>query len=129
VAKVAKNERSQVQTARRRKSYRAGLSAELIAGAWLAMKGYRMIARRARTPVGEIDLIVRKGGRISFVEVKFRRSFEAAQASIGSRQRQRVRRAGEMWLARQPVHQGCEVTFDIVMMVPWRMPRHLVNAL
>lgn len=120
---------AQAATAERRRRYRAGLTAETIAALWLIAKGHRIIERRARTPFGEIDLVVVRGARVSFVEVKARRTAEAAEAALPARQRERVKRASTIWLQRHPRYQSHEITFDVVFVLPWRPPRHLVNAL
>lgn len=118
----------------RRRRYRTGLAAETTAAVWLRAKGYRVLGRRVRTSAGEIDLVVTRGRRISFIEVKARRSPEAAEAALPARQRQRVKRASAIWLQQHPRYQDREITFDVVFVFPifafpWRMPRHLVNAL
>ncbi len=113
----------------RRRRYRLGRSAELAAILALAAKGFRPIGRRVVMPTGEIDLIVARGRHLAFVEVKARRSEEAAEASIGDAQRRRIHRAADLWLARHPAFRDYDVTFDVVFVLPWRWPRHLVNAL
>ena len=113
----------------RRRRYRTGRTAERIAALWLTAKGYRMLGRRVRTPYGEIDLVAVRGRRVSFVEVKARRTREAAEAALPRRQRERVKRAAGAWLQRHAAYQGHEVTFDVVFVLPWSFPRHFVNAL
>lgn len=105
-----------------------GRRAESMAAAWLRLKGYRVLARRVRTPVGEIDLVIRRGRTLAFVEVKARASFEAAADSLGYRARKRIARAANMLLAR--FGDGCEsIRIDAVLVAPWRLPRHLVGVL
>ncbi|MBL8564683.1 MAG: YraN family protein [Hyphomicrobiaceae bacterium] len=118
-----------VGSVERRRRYRLGRSAELAAILALATKGFRPIGRRVVMPTGEIDLIVARGRRVAFVEVKARRTEEAAEASIGDAQRRRIHRAADLWLARHPEFRDYDITFDIVFVLPWRWPRHLVNAL
>lgn len=113
----------------RRARYRRGISAEFVAMLALAAKGYRPIARRVSSPSGEIDLVVARGGRIAFVEVKRRRTLEAAEASISDLQRRRIRRAADAWLARHTRFQSHEISFDVVFVLPWRWPLHLPGAL
>lgn len=113
----------------RRRRYLSGLAAERIVAGWLTLKGYRVIGRRVRTAGGEIDLIAVRGRRIAFIEVKQRRNLIAAEASILPRQRQRVRRAAELWLRSRPAFHGHEMGFDIVFLMPWRWPRHIENGL
>ena len=110
---------------RRTDRERAGRQSEWLAALWLRLKGYRLIARRARTPVGEIDLIMRRGRRLAFIEVKTRARSEDAVNSITPRQHQRLRRAAEAWLARHPVDGVQDFGFDLVAIAPRRRPRHI----
>jgi putative endonuclease len=105
-----------------------GRAAEHLAAWSLRMRGYRILARRFKTPVGEIDLIARRGRLIAFVEVKARADLEEALASLGPRQRERTARAAELFLLRHPDHAGCTLRFDLIAVRPWRAPHHLVDA-
>jgi putative endonuclease len=113
----------------RRRRYRRGWVSEHLAAVFLMAKGYRVLARRQKTPAGEIDLIAVRRGRLAFVEVKQRASVAEAEASIGPRQRARVRRAADLWLARHPRYAVHEIGFDLIFLVPRRWPVHLENAL
>lgn len=113
----------------RRRRYRLGMSAELVAAAYLMLKGYRVLARRHKTPVGEVDLIVVRRGRVAFVEVKRRQTMSEAEASITPRQRRRVRRAAELWLARNRRYLGFEIGFDALFLLPRSWPVHIENGL
>ena len=95
----------------------------------LRLRGYRILAWREKTPLGEIDLIAVRGRRVAFIEVKHRTTLEAAEASITPAQRARIRRAAGLWLARNARYQSHEMGFDIVFLVGVRWPRHLENAL
>src|ERR1700731_3904118 len=86
----------------RRIAFRFGLSAESRAAAFLIAKGYRILGRRFRTPVGEIDIVARRRGILVFVEVKARDSFDAAAEAIGRRQQNRIAAAARSWLAAHP---------------------------
>jgi putative endonuclease len=105
-----------------------GLWAERLAGWSLRLRGYRVLARRYRTPVGEIDLVVRRGRLVAFVEVKARAGLEPALAALGARQQARTRRAAEWFLLRHPRYAHCDLRFDLVTVQPWRLPRHLADA-
>lgn len=113
----------------RQRRYRSGHHGEWAAVALLLSKGYRILGRRVVTPAGEIDIVARRGSRLVFVEVKRRASREAAEASISPRQRQRVRRAADFWLAHHPADRHRDIGFDLVFVLPWRLPQHLVDAL
>jgi len=113
----------------RRRRHRSGLNAETIVAALLVASGHRILARRFKTPVGEIDLIAVKAGRIAFVEVKRRSTSEDCEAAITPMLRHRVRRAANLWLARNPRFQRHDIGFDLVFVVPWRFPLIMHDAL
>lgn len=114
--------------ARRVRAYRRGLFAESVAGLLLRLKGHRIVARRYKTPVGEIDLVALKGKRLAFVEVKRRKSFEDAAWTLPAKQRRRIVRAAQYWLAGHPGFAGHELAFDVVLAAPWAWPRYIENA-
>ncbi|MBI1385453.1 MAG: YraN family protein [Rhizobiales bacterium] len=110
--------------AERRRRYRVGLAAEWLAVLLLTCKGYRILARRHRTPVGEIDIVARRGTTIAFVEVKRRDSEEAAIAAFTPRQARRLVRAAEHYLAGRPRLSHLAPRFDLVTARPGRLPSH-----
>ena len=116
------------RSAKRKAAFRLGLSAEGKAAMLLAAKGYRTIARRWKSPVGEIDLVVKRGQLIAFVEVKARKALDEAAESVLVRQRRRIVAAAEAWLAAHPEHAGYDMRFDAVLVSPGRMPQHVVSA-
>ncbi len=113
----------------RRQRERSGRFAELIAAALLCLKGYRILARRHRSKLGEIDLIAVRGRRLAFVEVKRRSTMEAAEAAKTFRQAQRIARAAEQWVWRHPAYREYEIGLDAMLLVPGHLPRHQPNAL
>ena len=112
----------------RRLAFRFGLSAESRAAAYLIAKGYRILARRFKTPVGEIDIVARRRSVLVFVEVKARERLADAAESIGRRQQQRIIAAAEFWLAGHPDDATSDMRFDVVLVVPRRLPVHLAAA-
>jgi putative endonuclease len=76
--------------AERQVAFRLGLSAETRAAALLLAKGFRIVARRWRSPVGEIDLVARRGRLLVFVEVKARGVLEDAAEAVTPRQQRRI---------------------------------------
>jgi len=98
--------------------YRRGKRAEWIAAFSMVFRGYRILHLRYKTPVGEIDLVARRGRRIAFVEVKQRRTFDDAILSITPRLQQRVTRAAELWLRRNAPQHGGDTGFDVIALVP-----------
>ena len=112
----------------RRAAERKGRFAEAAAAFLLTCKGYRILARRYRTPVGEVDLIARRGRRFAFVEVKLRETTGEAAHAVTPRQQHRIARAAEHWLALRAPGGDWETTFDVVLVAPWSWPRHLESA-
>ena len=101
-----------------------GRSGETLAALLLRCKFYRILGRRVRTRAGEIDLVAQSpSGVICFVEVKARPEEGLASQAVGTRQRARIARAAEFYLAGRTNAKG--VRFDVVSVVPGRMPRHL----
>lgn len=112
---------------RRRRAESWGRRAEDIAAWWLRLKGYRVLAKRVRTPFGEVDLVIRRGRTLVFVEVKARLDARAAAEAVTFVNQSRVTRAANVLLARYG--EGCEaVRIDAVLVSPWRLPRHIVGA-
>ena len=109
----------------RRAAETRGRRAEALAAWALRLKGYRVLARRFRSGAGEIDLIVRRGRTLVFVEVKQRPDEAAAVAAVTPAAARRIARAAELWIGRNPVLAGFDRRFDVVAVVPRRWPRHI----
>src|SRR5579883_3361487 len=102
----------------RQAALRTGLSAESRAAALLSAKGFRILARRWKSPVGEIDIVARRRTLLVFVEVKARNHFDTAAESVTPRQRQRIAAAAEAWLASYPNERITDIRFDAVLVAP-----------
>ncbi|HET9274108.1 MAG TPA: YraN family protein [Methyloceanibacter sp.] len=113
---------------KRVRAYRSGLVAETVPALMLRVKGYAIVAQRYKTPVGEIDLVAIKGKRLAFVEVKRRRTREDAAWTLPAKQRRRIVRAAQYWLAGHPNFAGHDIAFDVVLTAPWTWPRYIANA-
>ncbi len=113
---------------RRQAAFRLGLSAEARAALLLQAKGYRELARRWKSPLGEVDLVMRRGKTLVFVEVKARARLDDAAWSVLPRQRKRIAGAAEAWLAAHPEHAGYDIRFDAVLVAPRRLPQHIEAA-
>jgi putative endonuclease len=109
-------------------AFRTGISAEGRAAALLMAKGYRILAKRFRTPHGEIDIVARKRDLLAFVEVKARASLDDAAYAVTPRQQQRIIAAASAWLMAHPEHAEFELRFDAILIAPRRLPRHLMAA-
>jgi putative endonuclease len=112
----------------RQVAFRVGISAESRAAALLIAKGFRILARRFRSPVGEIDIVARRRQLLIFVEVKARERLDDAAWSVTERQRARIIAAAEAWLADHPDPSIQDIRFDAMLVAPGRMPQHIPAA-
>ncbi len=113
---------------RKRRAWAFGRLAEGLCAWHLRARGYRILARRFRTPVGEIDIVARRGNTLAVVEVKARADLPTAMDSLRPRQRYRIIRAAEAFIAARPALAGMDVRFDVMVVVPWRPPAHIQDA-
>ncbi|MFI4959871.1 MAG: YraN family protein [Hyphomicrobiales bacterium] len=84
-------------------AFSLGISAESRAAVWLLAHGYRILARRWKSPLGEIDIIAARRHLLIFVEVKARAKLDDAAEAVTERQKQRIAAAAEIWLAINPM--------------------------
>lgn len=112
----------------RRRAWQRGRTAEMLCVWHLRLRGYRILARGYRVPVGEIDIVARRGRVVAAIEVKARDSMAAASEAIAPRQRRRVARAFEHFLASHPQHGGLTLRFDVMLVARGLWPRHVSNA-
>jgi len=117
-----------VASPKRAAAFRTGVSAESRAAAWLIAKGYRILAKRYRTPHGEIDIVARRRNLIVFVEVKARATIDDAALAVTPHQQRRIINAALGWLATHPEHAEFEMRFDAMLIAPRRLPRHVLAA-
>jgi putative endonuclease len=107
---------------------RAGRRGEFWAELFLRAQFYRVLARRVKTPVGEIDLIVQRGSYTVFVEVKARAFSHQEYDALMAVNRRRIENAAQMWLMRRPELAAGDLRFDVIFLAPFAWPRHIVNA-
>jgi putative endonuclease len=121
-----------MKTGKRVNAHRNGVTAERLALWSLRLKGWRLVAGRHSgrrgSGVGEVDLIMRRGGVLAFVEVKYRPTLDAAAAAISSRQQRRIVHAARSFLAANADLNRLTLRFDAVLLAPRRWPRHVINA-
>ncbi len=115
-------------TRRRKRALRRGSAAEYIAAIFLMLKGYRILAMRYKTRLGEIDIIARKRDLAVFVEVKARADEMGAVDAVSHASQIRIRAASDLWLARQRDYVRLSQRYDIVAIVPGKLPRHFPDA-
>lgn len=116
-----------MSTRSRLRAWRYGRTAEALCAWWLRLHGYRIVARRYRTPVGEIDLVARRGRILAFVEVKARGDV-AAIGAPQARQRRRIVRAAQAFLQRERRLAALDPRFDVISVARWHLPRHIADA-
>lgn len=112
---------------KREKAERQGREGEARAALWLQLKGWRILARRRKTPLGEIDLVAKRGRTIAFVEVKWRRSADELDHAIDEYRLRRVAAAVEA-VAHDYARNGEDIRIDVILLAPSGLPRHIVNA-
>lgn len=108
--------------------YTHGWLAEELAMLWLRLKGYRILGHRLRTPLGEIDLLARRGATVAVIEVKYRDDLDNAAAAISATQKQRLYDAARFILAGRPELSNHSLRFDAVLVNRLGRLRHVVNA-
>ena len=106
---------------------RRGRRGEGWAALFLRLKGWRIVARRVKTPRGEIDLVARRGRTVAFVEVKWRTTREGLDTAIDEYRLSRVADATEA-VAHRYSGPGDTIRIDVLLLAPGRWPRHIVNA-
>jgi putative endonuclease len=112
----------------RQAAFRVGVTAESRAAAYLAGCGYTIAARRFKSPVGEVDIVARRGAELVFVEVKARRRLDDAAWSLTPRQQKRIVAAAEAWLADHPDDGACDIRFDVILVARTGRTQHITAA-
>jgi putative endonuclease len=106
---------------------RRGRRGEGWAGWWLRLQGWRIVARRVKTPRGEIDLVARRRRTVAFVEVKWRATEAELALAIDEHRLRRVAAAADA-VAHRFSRPGDTIRIDVLLLAPRRWPRHIVNA-
>lgn len=99
----------------KKRAQKRGVWAERLTRLYLRASGRRILAANFKSPVGEIDIIARRGGLLCFVEVKARADAATAAAAIGAKQQQRIQRAAEYFLSQNPQLRTCDIRFDVAL--------------
>jgi putative endonuclease len=103
-----------------------GRGAETLACWYLRLKGWRILARRARVHGGEVDIVARRGRMLVFVEVKARATEDAAAFALDDWRLRRVVVAAER-LSPRYLRDGDDVRIDALFIVPGRWPKHMAD--
>lgn len=109
-------------------SYETGVAAEELAGNYLRLKGYKILEKRYKTPVGEIDLIALKGDLLAFVEVKARKTEEEALYAVGAKARRRIEAAAMQYISENEDYIDFGMRFDVIT-VPSKSAHNLLAAI
>jgi putative endonuclease len=112
----------------RQQREKRGRDAEQAASLWLRLKGYRILDRRVKTPLGEIDIVAGKGRMLIFVEVKARGEMAKALEAVTMETRRRIQEAARLWVSRRRKLAEHVWRFDIVLLAPGKLPRHMRDA-
>jgi putative endonuclease len=113
---------------RRRRARRRGQWAEALCRWHLRLRGWRIVACDWRCPSGEIDILARRRDILAAIEVKSRSDYASGAAALLPRQRRRIARAAEAFLAMRPDLASLALRFDVMVVEPRRLPRHLPGA-
>lgn len=111
----------------RKAAEQRGRRAEAWAAFYLRLLGWRILARRLKTPRGEIDLVARRGRTIAFVEVKWRKGRRDLDLAIDGYRLRRVAEAAQA-VAHRFLRGADNVRIDVLLLAPWRLPRHITHA-
>ena len=111
-----------------RAAFKRGHGRERRAVWWLRLKGYRILAINWRSPLGEIDLIARRGAHLVVIEVKQRIDAQTATGSLAPAQMRRLARAAELYMAQHPACADLTVRFDLIAFGTMGWPTHLKDA-
>ena len=100
-------------------------SGERLAARHYRLRGYRILAANARAGGHELDLVVRRGRRLVFVEVKerAREGYGGPVGAVDREKRRRVRRAAASWLQAHPETAELEIGFEVAAITDGRLER------
>lgn len=112
--------------AERLRAERAGRRAESLAALYLRIRLFSIVTTRFKTPVGEIDIVARRGNLLVFAEVKHRKS--AGAAALEAVDTARIGRAAQWFMMKNPQFSAHDCRFDVIVLAPGRWPYHLENA-
>jgi putative endonuclease len=112
----------------RQKAEQLGHRAETIALWYLRFKGYRLLARRFKSPAGEVDLVMRRGSTTAFIEVKARVTVNEAIEAVTPYQSKRIAAAAGFFMSRDDIAAKGFCRFDIVAIPSTLWPIHIINA-
>jgi len=117
-----------ISSAKRKRAEKLGRRAEFFAGLFLRAKFFSILQKRYKTPIGEIDIIARRGDLLIFVEIKLRRKKSAIAEALQAVNRRRIVGAAKHYLAKNPHLAEKNMRFDVIFLAPFVIPVHLKGA-
>ena len=111
-----------------RAAHRRGLGAEAAAQSALERDGWTILARRLRTPAGEVDLVAEKDGLLAVVVVKGRPRLADAASALSARQQARLIAATDIILSEHPEWGTLGVRFDLMVVDGTGVVRRIADA-
>ena len=125
---MAKNKKANRRHERGEKAHAKGHRAESLCCLALRLKGYKIIARRYKSHQGEIDIVAERGNALAFIEVKARPNLSAAGEAVSPHQQARLCRTASLFHAHNRGYSHYTMRFDVMYVLPWHWPIHIVNA-
>lgn len=116
------------RSVRRKQAEDFGRHGETLALWYMRAKGYFLVTRRYKTPAGEIDLVMRRGRQLVFIEVKTRTKSDELGMALAQVNAARIGHAAQHFIMRHKRHAACDLRFDVIFLAPWAWPRHVKNA-
>ncbi|WP_135081206.1 YraN family protein [Terasakiella sp. SH-1] len=112
----------------KRKAFSYGQWGETLACLYLRVKGYHILKRNLRHPLGEIDILAKRRNQLCFIEVKSRKNRSDALSALSLHQQKRQINAAKAFLSGNPRYSTCDIRFDLIAIAPWHWPEHIENA-
>ncbi len=109
------------------KSFKLGILAEYIVAILYILRFYSILHHRMKTYVGEVDIVAVRGKQLVFIEVKARKN-GIYEGIVSENQQERITRAAEWFLTKNPKYEYYDVRFDLVVVTPLRPPLIIKNA-
>lgn len=109
-------------------NYQKGMWSEWFVSICLQMLGYKILSKRFKTKLGEVDLIARKRSVLVFVEVKNRKKLSDALGVVDIRTQKRIINAAKLFVQKHPYEGGKGFRFDVIALYSGICVRHIRNA-
>jgi putative endonuclease len=125
--KYQKNNRTKIKSKKKIKSYYFGLFSEIIAIIFLKLKFYKILRRRYRNKLGEIDIIAKKNDFLIAIEVKARKNILLIDEVLSNKQMNRIKRSMNIFYSNKKYYGKLSIRYDLIIIQPYKFPIHLKN--